>query len=249
MACRIHNEQGQSTILLVCEHASYHIPQSYNNLGLGGQVLQSHIAWDPGAFEVARHLSNNLDAPLIYATNSRLVYDCNRPPEAVDAIPVRSEVYDIPGNIGLDPSGKQERMDLCYIPFHNLISKAIDHNKNINTLVTVHSFSPVYFGITRDVELGVLHDTDQRLADRVIENATLLSEMNTARNQPYGPKDGVTHTLKRHAIENNIFNVMLEIRNDLISTEAQQLQVASMLSHVIIKSLQDLGITTGQKGD
>ncbi len=249
MAGRIHNEQGKSGILLVCEHASNHIPTQFNKLGLMDDVLQSHIAWDPGAFEIAQHISNTIDAPLVYATNSRLVFDCNRTPDAVDAIPERSEVYDIPGNTGLSPEQKEERIKFCYTPFHDLISKTIKGHNSIQAIVTVHSFSPVYNGVERNVELGVLHDTDQSLADRIIENAILLSEMKTVRNQPYGPKDGVTHTLKRHGIENNILNVMLELRNDLIHTEAQQIQVASTLSRVIIKSLKDLGITTGQKGE
>lgn len=249
MTGSIHNEQGKSGILLVCDHASNYIPPEFEKLGLQDDVLKSHIAWDPGAFGVACHISDNIDAPLIYATNSRLVYDCNRSPEAVDAIPERSEVYDIPGNTDLSDAQKKERAELCYVPFHELISRRVKTVPKIHALVTVHSFSPIYFGIKRQVELGILHDTDQRLADRIIENAILLSEMNIARNQPYGPKDGVTHTLKLHGIENSILNVMLELRNDLIHTDTQQIQVASMLSRVIIKSLKDLGITTGQKGE
>jgi hypothetical protein len=42
------------------------------------------------------------------------------------------------------------------------------------------------------------------------------------RNYPYGPADGVTHTLKKHGLTREIANVMLEIRNDLISDDAGQ---------------------------
>ena len=43
-------------------------------------------------------LSAVLDALLVAGQVSRLVYDCNRAPTAPDAIPARSEIYDIPGN-------------------------------------------------------------------------------------------------------------------------------------------------------
>ena len=84
------NEEGRFPALIVCEHASSHIPDIYGDLGLNNEALRSHIAWDPGAGEVAIHLSKLLDAPYVRGEISRLVYDCNRPPEAVDAMPARS---------------------------------------------------------------------------------------------------------------------------------------------------------------
>jgi predicted N-formylglutamate amidohydrolase len=57
------------------------------NLGLGPAELEAHIAWDIGAEAVARALSAKLDASLVLQRYSRLVYDCNRPPEAPDAMP------------------------------------------------------------------------------------------------------------------------------------------------------------------
>ena len=72
---RIENPQGASPILLICEHASRHLPGRYGTLGLGPAELESHIAWDPGALGVAQALSRLLDAPLIHAAVSRLVLD------------------------------------------------------------------------------------------------------------------------------------------------------------------------------
>ena len=50
------------------------------------------------------------------------------------------------------------------------------------------------------------------------------------RNEPYSPEDGVTHTLKQHAIANGLANVMLEIRNSLVTDAESQRQMADMLS-------------------
>src|SRR4051794_19604602 len=76
-----------SPVLLVCEHASRRLPLSLGNLGLDEDALQAHIAWDPGALGVARLMAETLDATLLYQNFSRLAYDCNRPPEAGDAVP------------------------------------------------------------------------------------------------------------------------------------------------------------------
>jgi predicted N-formylglutamate amidohydrolase len=94
----------------------------------------------------------------------------------------------------------------------------------------VHSFTPVYHGVARSVEIGLLHDKDARLTDAMLACAASNTTHVVERNQPYGPKDGVTHTLKEHALPHNRPNVMIEIRNDLIATEQAQKAMATMLS-------------------
>jgi len=86
----------------------------------------------------------------------------------------------------------------------------------------LHSFTPVYNGNRRDLDIGILHDTDSRLADAMLQAVPEgLSAYTIKRNEPYGPEDGVTHTLKRHAVASNLFNVMIEIRNDLLASDTQ----------------------------
>ncbi|MEM7615252.1 MAG: hypothetical protein AAF245_09405 [Pseudomonadota bacterium] len=56
------------------------------------------------------------------------------------------------------------------------------------------------------------------------------STLDVRRNEPYGPKDGVTHTLIKHGDAERRPNVMIEIRNDLIATPMQQAGMADTLS-------------------
>lgn len=236
------NPEGASAVLLVCEHASKNIPSSLNNLSLDEATANSHVAWDPGALAVARHLSNSLDATLISARFSRLVYDCNRPPEAPGAMPAKSEVFVIAGNQNLSEADKAAREVEIYIPFTNAITDTIAARKAAGRgtiMVTIHSFTPTFFGEPRKIGLGILHDTDATLADAML---TQPSTMNMQRNQPYGPEDGVTHTLKLHALPNGLLNVMIEIRNDLIANEADQLKVANELSDMITNALSNLQV-------
>lgn len=233
-APRVENPSGTSPILLVCDHASARIPAEYGNLGLAEADLTRHIAWDPGALETARIMSKLLDSPLVYSTVSRLVYDCNRPPEAPDAIPVRSEDTDVPGNQSLSAAEKQLRVDRFYRPFEAMVSETLVR-PGLSVLATVHSFTPVYRGQEREVEIGVLHDTDSRLADAILNVAT---GYNIQRNAPYGPADGVTTTLRRHALPRKLLNVMLEVRNDLIATPEQCAKMAETLADWLARSVE-----------
>lgn len=235
------NGNGRAPVLLVCEHASNHVPDVFGGLGASAEARASHVAWDPGALEVAAALSSALDAPLVASTVSRLVYDCNRPPDAPDAMPARSEQFDIPGNRDLTAAKAAARIETYYRPFEALLDQTIAGRPAPPALVTVHSFTPVYLGTHREVELGILHDNESRLADALLALAPEHTTMTVLRNAPYGPEDGVTHTLRRHGLRNGLLNVMLEIRNDLIADAAAQIRVATMLAGLLRAALAGFG--------
>ncbi|MFD1747014.1 N-formylglutamate amidohydrolase [Rhizobium helianthi] len=237
----VENAQGRSPVLLVCEHASLKLPEKLGTLGLSDDALTSHIAWDPGALAVSRLISRSLDATLIHQRFSRLIYDCNRPPDSPAAIREVSEIFRIPGNENLSETEKASRAEALYFPFQNRIRDEIARRKSeaqAPVLVTVHSFTPVYFGQPRDVEIGILHDSDSRLADRMLAAAEATTLYRVERNEPYGPADGVTHTLELHALPNGLLNVMIEVRNDLIADETGQGVVADFLTGLLSESLQ-----------
>jgi len=188
---------GKSAVVLVCEHASNRIPVSLGDLGLAGPALASHIAWDPGAAAVARALSRALDAPLVMPRFSRLVYDCNRPPDAPSAMPSRSERTEVPGNRSLTAAGRAARIAEVYQPFRDTLATVLSSRGGRGAgpvLVTVHSFTPVYAGRRRLLDLGILHDSDRRLADALLRRLEREPGLAVRRNAPYGPQDGVTHT-------------------------------------------------------
>jgi len=250
-AQEVINSDGRAPIALVCEHASKRIPRSLANLGLDAPLLDSHIAWDPGALEVARGLSENLDAPLVAVRFSRLVYDCNRPPEAGDAILETSEFGPVPGNIGLAAEDRTERARCLYYPFHETVDEVLRKVERTAgrppVLITVHSFTAVYRGNHREVEIGVLHDTDARLADAMLAGARRHTDLLVRRNDPYGPQDGVTHTLVRHAVPRGLLNVMIEIRNDLLPGAQECRAVAKMLTGWLNEALEQVEIQGAER--
>ena len=239
----VENAEGCGDVLLVCEHASLRLPERYGDLGLSEDARSSHIAWDPGALAVAQLMSRQLDATLIYQRFSRLVYDCNRPPESPAAIRDVSEIFRIPGNENLSDAERSLRATSLYHPFQGRIRDEIARRREAGlrtVLVTVHSFTRVYFGQERAVEIGILHDTDARLADAMLEAAADTKIYRLERNEPYGPADGVTHTLELHALPAGLLNVMIEVRNDLIADEAGQSAAADFLSELLRESIGTL---------
>ncbi|MEW9614748.1 N-formylglutamate amidohydrolase [Shinella sp. S4-D37] len=236
----LENVVARGPVILVCEHASRLLPQALGTLGLPEEALESHIAWDPGALAVSRLMAKSLDATLIFQRFSRLVYDCNRPPESPAAIPEKSEVFTVPGNAGLDQAARDARTEALYLPFRERLSALVASRiaeGRAPVIVTMHSFTPVYFGQPRAVEIGILHDADARLADAMLAAAGKAGPYDIRRNAPYGPEDGVTHTLKEHGLSNGLANVMIEVRNDLIKDEAGQRVVAGYLAGLLKKSL------------
>lgn len=236
----IENAAGDGNTVIVCEHASNDFASTTGDLGLNRDQWQAHIAWDPGALGVAKGLSRALDAPLIRATASRLVYDLNRPPHSQGAMPERSETHDIPGNRALSVHQRLSRTEAHYIPFHSalfaLLSRRLASGKP-TALITVHSFTPVYFGALREVEFGIIHDVDDRLAQGIAARDTGLI---TRLNEPYSAADGVAHTLALHATPLGLAHAMLEIRNDLIATPEAQQAMAERLAPVIRDAVEEV---------
>lgn len=235
-AAEVVNPAGSGAVCLVCEHASARMPASLGALGLADEDRLSHAVWDPGAEPLARLLSERLDAPLVLGGISRLVYDCNRPPQRADAIPDRVERIDIPGNRNLGAAERAARAAEIYYPFHALLSETLDAFAQPPALVTVHSFTPIWNGIARATEIGLLHDEDPVMARAML--AAAAPGFRTELNQPYSAADGVTHMLAKHAIPRKLDNVMIEVRNDLLTDEAAVGRVADALCPMIRAALK-----------
>ncbi|MCK0126826.1 N-formylglutamate amidohydrolase [Gelidibacter sp. F2691] len=218
-------------VIVVCEHASNNVPADLANLGLDEEMLTRHIAWDPGALPVAQALADRMSAVLVYGGISRLVYDCNRPPEAMDAVPARSEVFDIPANMDISEADRDARVRYVYQPFSETLSdQIVKHQTSLELMITMHSFTPSYRGQKREVQIGILHGDDDRVARAMMRTIPADLELNVQLNEPYAAVDGVAHTLNVQAVPHGLPNVMIEVRNDLIETPEQQADVARKLA-------------------
>ena len=234
-AVEVLNGRGSAPLVPVCEHASAFVPKSLEGLGLDPAHRLSHAAWDPGALAVARTMSEALDAPLVAARVSRLVYDCNRPPDAPGAMPEQSELIAVPGNRDIGPGERAARVAEVYWPFRDALSTLLEQRPEA-LLVTVHSFSPTWHGTPRPAEIGLLHDADPALARAMLAEAGGLP-WRVELNVPYSAADGVTHTLAEHGTAAGRPAAMIEIRNDLIADTAAAQVMGRALAAICLAAL------------
>jgi predicted N-formylglutamate amidohydrolase len=234
---RVRNRAGKSAFVILCDHASRYIPAKYGTLDLGTAERTSHIAWDPGALPVAQRIAETLDAALVESCVSRLIADCNRPLDAPDLVPEISERTEIPGNRGLTSAERKQRIATAHAPYHACIEGLIEERiaaGRETLLLALHSFTPVYKGVPRSWQIGVIHDQDMRLAGPLLERLRALDRIVVGDNQPYSPADRVYYTLERRARSRGLPCVMIEIRNDEIHDERGQRDWADLLTGILM---------------
>ncbi|MBU8539354.1 N-formylglutamate amidohydrolase [Falsiroseomonas tokyonensis] len=230
------NAAGASPLVLVCEHASNHIPARHAALGLPPAELQRHIAWDIGAAALARRLSALLDAPLFLSGYSRLLIYCNRPLGVPSSIPLRSETTDIPGNHDLTPAEVAQRQDEYFWPFQDRISRFLDARPT-RFLLGVHSFTPVFQGVPRPWQAGLLYGEATGFGAALIAALREDPALTVGDNEPYRIDLAEDYTVPVHGDARDIPAALIEVRQDLLADdpgiEAWAQRLAGVLSTAI----------------
>jgi predicted N-formylglutamate amidohydrolase len=232
------NRHGKSAFVIAVDHASLRIPRRLGNLGLPSAELGRHIAWDIGAFEVARHVSGLLDAPVIAQNYSRLVIDCNRDPSVATSIPTVGELTPIPGNVGLSSQERNARRSEIFEPYHRRLCELLDERAasgRQTILVAQHSMTNVFKGVAREMHAAILYNRDRRFAELMLQALRRDASFHFADNQPYFVSDATDYTIPRHGEARGLLHVEIEIRQDLIGAEAGQIEWAQRIA----KALQD----------
>ena len=218
-AVEIANADGGGRAVLVCDHASNRLPRKLGTLGLGAADLADHVAWDPGAAEVARRLSDLLDAPLVLSAYSRLAVDCNRPLDSPQSIPAQTDGVPVPGNRMLAPADRERRIEALFTPYHRAIGDVLDRRRGRSSLLlSIHSFSPVLAGERRPWSIGFAHGRDRRLAALLVAAMNRDAGLVVGDNQPYAVEDAFDYTIPVHGENRGLPHVLVEIRQDRCAT-------------------------------
>ena len=223
------------------DHAANTVPAFVNggDLGISSQDMNRHIAYDIGAAGVAQELGVLLDGPVICSNFSRLVIDSNR---GSDDPTLLMKLYDgtlIPANRHAGPDELEARMEACYRPYHTALNALMTRRAD-PVLLSIHSFTPQLKGRPmRPWEVGVLYADDDRLARALLTVLSGEKDLTIGDNEPYLghlPGDAVD----THALQHGHLNVLIELRNDLIDTEAQQKAWAQRLAPLLEQALADV---------
>ena len=247
-AFNIYGAERRGRLLVTCDHATNRVPADLGgDLGLSPADMSRHIAYDIGARGTARELARLLDSPGIESDFSRLVIDPNR---GVDDPTLVMQLYDgtiIPKNRKLDAAERTRRIARYYRPYHDAYERMAARRDDV-VICAVHSFTPQLNGRPkRPWQIGILSAYDKRFTDPFIaalrrsealqaEAARLGERLVIGDNEPYSghlPGDAID----THALHHGRLNLLIELRSDLIETEAAQKHWAGLLAPILTQTL------------
>jgi len=229
------NPDLTAPMLLVCDHASCRFPYSLGTLGLDSPARRCHLAWDIGAAALTASLSESLGVTAVLAQYSRLIVDCNRNLYDPGAFLEFGDGVVIHGNRSLNAEQKDRRATEIYWPYHEAIAaelKRLDASDESTSFCAIHSFTPVLNGVPREVEIGILWDTDRPTAKFMIDGFRDAG-FKVGDNEPYSGKGPQDFTIDHHAEEAGLAHVGIEIRQDLIADDAAVQRMAAVLGKIL----------------
>lgn len=200
-------------VFITCEHASERLPSGYGWHPDDERLVGTHWAYDLGARELAMELAVELGAPSVLSRFSRLLVDPNRPEDSDTLFRAEAEGAPVWLNRAIDAGERAQRIERYYRPYHEAIDRRLGGHR-AQVLFSIHSFTPVYEGAVRPMEVGVLFDTQEALAMRAAE-AIAAAGFVTALNEPYSGRAGLIHAAERHAGAHGRKALELEVRQDL----------------------------------
>jgi len=198
------------SIILTCEHAGNQVPEAYSYLfDKHLEVLQTHRGYDPGAWEIAQFMATQLNVPLFACHTTRLLVEANRSFNSAELFSAFSKE--------LSMEEKQQILDKYYFPYRNRVEQAIADAPKPVLHISVHTFTPVWEGKEREVDIGLLFDPARKKdTDICIRWKSTLEELLPACtvrfNEPYsGTSDGFTTYLRHQYPKLDYVGIEIEI--------------------------------------
>lgn len=240
MAYEMLRPQGAGQFILICDHASNHIPAELNGLGLAPLELARHIAWDIGARGVTAELSTIFDATAVLSTTSRLVVDCNRHLDAADLIPESSDGTRIPGNTDLTEEARATRVERWFHPYHAAIESLITGRiaqGSFPAVISIHSMTANLAGSARPWQIALSSSGDRSLADPMLSALRRAGDIVVGDNQPYDLDPAVDFSVPFHAIRRKLRHLQVEFRQDEVAESSLQILWAKRFASALTDAL------------
>ena len=209
-------------LLVTCEHGGNQVPAAYRRLFAGRaarEALRSHRGWDPGAREVARAFARRTGAPLHEARTTRLLVELNR---SLHHPRLFSEFC--------APLSRIEReavLARIYRPYRDGVEQAVRRQIAAGRRVlhlSVHSFTGIWQGEVRDLDIGLLYDPARSLERQVCAEwqarlRVSAPGLRVRRNRPYrGVSDGLVTYLRHRFSRFRYAGIELEVNNSLVAS-------------------------------
>src|SRR5690606_36212900 len=143
---------------------------------------------------------------------SRLVIECNRYPADPMSIAPASDVYDVPGNAGVDVIQRERRVQEIFRPYHDAIAHALAGTIARGAaplLLAVHTMTPRLGARDRPQQVAVCGALDDRVRTRALAALGRQHGLVVGDNDPYAVDIGVDYTVPEHALRRGLPYLML----------------------------------------
>jgi predicted N-formylglutamate amidohydrolase len=163
------------------------------------------------------------------------VCDPNRDPGERSFVVGAVQGHTLSFNRGVDGVERERRRVRYFDPYHAAIDRALAARVAAGPevrLCSIHSFTRVFDGCARPMEVGVLFDAHEAHAERLV-GALADEGFAVARNEPYSGFAGLIYSARRHGRAHGVVYLELEVRNDLIETPERARATAERIARAL----------------
>jgi predicted N-formylglutamate amidohydrolase len=206
------------SLMVTCEHSGNKVPARYSRLFKESrEILDTHRGYDIGARKVYHGLCRRLRPDFSIEFNyTRLLIDVNRSENSRTLLSSFSR--------HLTDSQANEVIRKLYIPYRQAIKGAVESLTKHRPVIhlSVHSFTPVFKGYLRNVDVGLLYDpgrSSEAAICKVLRNeiCNAVKSIRVRLNSPYrGTSDGITSWLRSQFPTDQYCGIELEINQHLL---------------------------------
>jgi predicted N-formylglutamate amidohydrolase len=229
--CEVVRAGSDAGVLITCEHASQRLPEPWRWSPRDQRLVGTHWAYDLGAAELAREYAEAVGGVAVLARFSRLLADPNRAEDSETLFRAVADGEPVELNAAISPEEREIRLDGYYRPFHDAVDRKVAASR-APILLAMHTFTPLYEGTPRALEIGVLFDREEALAAALIERFARAG-WNVAPNEPYSGRAGLIHVVEFHAKTHGRRAIELEVRQDLAVDPAFRARFVAELAAVL----------------
>lgn len=223
-------------ILLTCEHASNHLPEPYSWHEDDLQFKDTHWGYDIGAREATIELAHKIGSVALLTKVSRLLIDFNRLVCSDSLIRTHCDGVQLQLNKELDVHERYRRINDFHVPFYHVLGEVTGH-VDPEFVFSVHTFTPNYQGSIREVQIGVLHEDENRDIAHHMVKELRYQGFDARYNEPWSGEKGImagnvaarSYNMDRPRTR----GIELEIRNDLASDPGTRGSIVHILSEMI----------------
>lgn len=233
------------SMVVSCEHAGHDVPEAYRVLfasRAARAALRSHRGWDRGSVEIGEQLARELESPLVVQRVSRLLVDCNR---SLGHPALFSEF-----SRGLSESERAVVLDRYWRPHRDAVRRLVDAAPPETTVlhVGIHTFTPVWEGVARTTDVGVLYDprrtleaaVARRWRDALVGSPAARAGLRIHLNRPYrGWTDGLTTTLRGERPEGRYLGIELEVSQRLVPVSVRLVSAIGTALRAAVERVAD----------